>query len=119
MNDIEIAKKYTNKANNAAKKGHSFELTFAEFKRVINAKYCYFTGIELTNTSGTEINATDVTIDRVDNSLGYVKGNVAPCCHAYNLFKGHLENPSNPLTRKNVLRGIKREQEFLKKQGKK
>lgn len=120
MNDIEIARKYTNKAHNASQKGHEFDLTFAQFKRVINAKRCYYTGVELTSGAAIKENIpTNITIDRVDNSKGYIPGNVVACCFAYNQFKSVLENPSNPLDAKNVMRGLKREQELLKKQGKK
>ncbi len=118
MNDIEIARKYINKTRNAETKGHEFTLSFVEFKRVVTAKRCYYTGIELTPGKEKENLATDITIDRVDNSLGYIKGNVVACCHAYNQFKGVLESDS-PLNQTNVLRGLKREQQFLAKQGKK
>ena len=114
MNDFEIAKKYINKANSAKSKGTKFSLTFYEYKRIITAKYCKYTGVELTHQTGKIQTDTDITIDRIDNSLGYVTGNVAACCTAYNSLKSMIENPINSLTFENTLRALKAQRELTK-----
>lgn len=70
------------------------------------AKRCYYTGVKLTrpkfNRDGVVYKnqtkrPTDVTIDRVDSSKGYVKGNVVACSYAANCFKSKFENPKYPV----------------------
>ena len=62
-------------------------------------KKCFYTGILLTTTQpGGVQQPTDFTIDRVDNRLGYVSGNVVACCHAANSFKGIVEGMLDILT---------------------
>jgi len=95
MTDYEIAKKYINKIRKCKSSGMTFTLSFFDFKRLITANRCKYTGVELTNSGLDVLLATDVTIDRVDNLIGYVPGNVVACCHGYNTFKAGLENPNN------------------------
>lgn len=40
-------------------------------------KECYYCGIDIPN----------IGIDRVDNAIGYVIGNVQPCCTVCNMMK--------------------------------
>lgn len=48
--------------------------------------------------SGQSQKLTDFTIDRIDNNLGYVTGNVVACCHAANSFKGMIEGMTDTLS---------------------
>lgn len=98
MSDIEIATKYLNKAQHAKDKGIEFTLNFTSFKNVYRAKKCYYTGLPLTDRTR--------SIDRIDNSIGYVKGNVVACNRDFNTFKGHIENPQNGLNMDNVIKGM-------------
>ena len=98
MNDIEIARKYLHKAQSSKDRGLDFTMTFTAFKNVCRAKRCYYTGIVLTNKTR--------SFDRIDNSLGYVKGNVVACDRDFNTFKGHIENPQNGLNMDNVIKGM-------------
>lgn len=118
MDDEKIARKYLNKINNARDKGIQFGLLFHEFKRVVTAKKCRYTGILLTIQTGAVPRDTDVTIDRIDNSIGYVTGNVVACCHAYNSFKGTIENPNNPITFKNLAQALKVQDKLIEKASK-
>ena len=102
MEDVRIAKKYINKSKNARDNGTQFTISFYEYKRIITAKKCKYTGIQLTQQIGSLPLDTDVTIDRIDNSIGYVTGNVVACCHAYKTFKSIIENPQNIMTFKMV-----------------
>lgn len=97
MNDEHIARKYLAKIHYCQSKKIEFKLTFYEFKRLVTAKFCKYTGVILTNRSNpnNRMKSEDVTIDRIDNKIGYVSGNVVACCHAYNSFKSVLEDPNN------------------------
>jgi len=109
MHDIDIARRYITKVDYARAKGIKFSLNFYEYKRLVTAKKCRYTGIDLTHTAsntGAKI-PTYVTIDRIENSIGYVTGNVVPCCHAYNSFKAMIENPNNIITFDMVLKAAK------------
>ena len=108
MIDVYVAEKYLKKIANAKLAKHEFQLTFNEYKRLITRKHCYYTGIELTSKrAGANILQTDCTLDRIDNTKGYVNGNVVACCHAFNKLKSTFENPCSLLTIKNALKGLK------------
>jgi len=96
--DAYLAKKYVNKVSKCATDDMAFELTFAEFKKVMTAKRCKYTDVLLTYQRGVVQIDSDVTIDRIDNNKGYVKGNVVACCHGYNAFKAILEHPDTFIT---------------------
>ena len=108
MNDLEIAKRYVTKSIQASEQGNAFELSFSEFARLMKTKRCKYIGIELTTKkSGKDIRATDRTLERFDNSLGYVKGNVFAVCHYANKLKSTLENPSNEFTIEHLAKMVK------------
>lgn len=103
LSDIQIARKYINKENSARNSGIKFTLSLTSFRNLMRAKKCYYTGVELTYGIGAgEKQSTDITVDRVDNQLGYVKGNVVACSHAANQLKSVWENPKNHLTVKQI-----------------
>lgn len=94
--DLYAAKHLVWKAENAKKRGIEFNLTVASMKNLLSAKRCFYTGIGLTKSTGKEENGelrlSDFTIDRIDGSKGYVKGNVVACCHAANQMKNQFES---------------------------
>ncbi|QNN99930.1 hypothetical protein phiPsa267_151 [Pseudomonas phage phiPsa267] len=92
--DLYAAKHLVWKAENAKKRGIEFSLTHTGMKNLLGAKRCYYTGIPLTKSTGkeAELQLSDFTIDRIDGTKGYVKGNVVACCHAANQMKGQLES---------------------------
>lgn len=98
--DISIARFYLLKSERAAENGVEFSLTFAEFKRLSRASKCKFTGLNL--------DASTFTIDRIDNKLGYVTGNVAACHKVFNQIKSIAENPMNDVTVNMVASGFKK-----------
>lgn len=104
MDDLSIAKKYISKANRAKQDGYDFDLSFTSFKNMMLAKRCRYTGVLLTTPKSPVQKSTDRTIDRIDSSKGYVKGNVAAVCFAANKFKGMLENPVFTISNKNVIK---------------
>lgn len=75
--------RYANLKNKAKHRGLPFELSLDDYRRVVNSGVCYFCGGTLpTNGSG---------VDRLDNRLGYVRGNCISCCWSCNTIKGRVE----------------------------
>lgn len=91
--DLYCAKHLQWKAENAKKRGIEFDLSFQSMKNLMGAKRCFYTGIILTKSTGkeAELKLSDFTIDRIDGTKGYVKGNVVACCHAANQMKNQFE----------------------------
>lgn len=91
MNDVRLAEAYLKKAQSSKDRGLAFELSFMSYKNLMTAKRCYYTGLPLDVVVGSRMHRT---IDRLDNSKGYVKGNVVACCQAANSLKSVIENPN-------------------------
>ena len=66
--------RFVNYKTNAKRKGLIFEFTLDEFSKIINEP-CYYCGGE------------SYGIDRIDNSIGYLKDNIVPCCSMCNYMK--------------------------------
>lgn len=96
--DVDIAKAYMSKANNAVGRGIPFTLSFVGFKSLCKAKKCYFTGLPLTPET--------FSIDRVDSFKGYETGNVVACHTSFNALKGIVENKDNPLGLELATKGL-------------
>ena len=99
LSDDEIAKRYLNKISNANQRNVEFDLSLRAFINIFKSKKCQLTGIPLT--------AETITIDRIDNTLGYVSGNVMAVHSAVNTLKATIENPNNRLTFNNVRKMLK------------
>lgn len=109
MNDLQIAQKYISKAQRAKSSGIEFDLSFTTFKNMMRAKRCGYTGIELTEKRpNKKIRTTDRTIDRIDNNLGYISGNVVAVCNSANQIKSIWEDPGNKLTPKLISKMLRR-----------
>jgi len=99
VNDVGLARKYLSKADRANKSGITFTISFMSYKNLMLAKKCKFTGILLTSPRPDKpIRSSDRTIDRLDNNLGYIPGNVVAVCHSANALKAVWENPNNQLS---------------------
>ena len=106
MTDLEIAKKYISKINNAEEKGHEFSLTLPEFTKLMRRKTCFFTRVVINDKLHQTGNAR--TLDRLDNSKGYVTGNVVACTFYFNRLKAVFENPTSDLKPKQLIRGLQK-----------
>ena len=76
------------------KKTHDFTVTKEDLHRLYDQQkgVCAYSGIEMTNIKdGEGYHLTNISIDRVDNDLGYVKGNIALVCLSMNMMKYTLE----------------------------
>src|SRR5690606_16945093 len=87
--EIRAIKKWMFKQKEAKSRGIDFELSVEEMKELIQKNQCYYSGIELKHyeDEGGDPPPDQFTIDRVDNKLGYVKGNVVPCSYEVNAIK--------------------------------
>lgn len=113
--DVYAAKKYINKIANAKQRGIEFDLSINEFKKLTIRKACFYTGVVMTKPIGeTSKLWSDLTIDRVDSSKGYIKGNVVACTRAANQLKGIWENPEFNLTGADALNIAKKSYELIR-----
>lgn len=80
--DLKVANKFINLSISAEKRGITFDLTLRGVENLLRAKKCFYTNEPLTDDNR--------SIDRIDNSKGYVTGNVAACTKEINMQKGNL-----------------------------
>ena len=73
----------------AARRGHSFELSAADFFDLVIRPCCYCGSLRENTKKARRHNGEFkyTGIDRVDNRSGYVNGNVVACCKKCNVFK--------------------------------
>lgn len=88
--DVSFANAYTNKASNAKSRNINFGLTFEDFKEVYSNKVCSVSGNTLTHNQSAD-GMERYSLERVDPSKGYVRGNVIPMAHDLNQAKSHLD----------------------------
>ncbi len=93
MNDEGLARAYLNKSRSSKDRGIQFTLSLLSFANLMRSKKCAYTGILLTDPvkgkkgKGVVSRGTDRTIERLDNTKGYEKGNVIAVCYAANTLK--------------------------------
>lgn len=77
------------------KKGWEVNLTVDDAEALICQPFCHYTGMQMTNQLSVmdPMKATDVSFDRVDNAVGYMKKNVVACCYFVNHMKSKFEDP--------------------------
>lgn len=83
---------YAQYRSNSRKRNLPFQITIEEFKE-ITAKSCYYCGSPPKNVNkqkGVTGNFVYSGIDREDNTKGYIKDNIIPCCKICNRAKGAL-----------------------------
>lgn len=74
----------------AKRRNFDFNLSIEEFKE-ITSKNCYYCEIEPSSRMEKHKYIYYYNgIDRVDNSKGYIKGNIVPCCTQCNTKKGGM-----------------------------
>ena len=107
MKDVNIARKFITKYKDAKTRGIEFNLSLLSFKNMMKSKKCGISGMTLTDSNGEPAKFTDRTIDRIDSTKGYVKGNVMCVCSGINKFKGILENKEHPMTLEHIEKVVK------------
>lgn len=90
--DLYVMEKMQSKMKNARSRGIAFNMTFQSMKNICRAKKCYYTGLPMTKPRANEpLRPTDMTIERIDASKPYEKGNVVAVCYAANQLKSHAD----------------------------
>ena len=95
MSDIDTQLMITGKKlqllKSAKSRGLDFNLSDTDIKKLLERKKCFYTNVVMTSDSS----MTQRTIDRIDNTKGYIKGNVVACTYQSNQLKNNLiENDS-------------------------
>jgi hypothetical protein len=99
-----VARKYRDKVSSCNNRNIQFSLSISQFRQLLMRKTCAYTGTPLTiHTQGNPGN-TDLSIERIDNSKGYVKGNVIAVCYSANNIKSVFEDPNTFLSVNDAIR---------------
>lgn len=97
--ELWVAEFYKGKMESAKNRGVEFKLNLISFRNLLRTQVCPYTGIELTVPRPNKHHLhSDITIDRIDNRKGYVRGNVMAVSRVANNFKSMFEGDSYPLT---------------------
>lgn len=92
-----LKERYNYKKINARKRNIKFDLSFESFAIVMSQPTCFYTGIPYQS-------AKEISLERVDNSKGYIEDNVVSCNGYINMLKGDfsLEEIGVLLKRKKI-----------------
>lgn len=92
-----VAEYYIGKSRSAAERNINWAISLVSFRNMMRCTVCPYTGVLMTKPSLSTPRPTDITIDRIDNTKGYVPGNVMAISRMANNFKSIFENPKYPL----------------------
>jgi hypothetical protein len=87
MNDLELATRYVSTARSAVDRNIEFSLTLSDMRSILRRNVCPYTGSVMTDVINDD---NQKTLDRIDASRGYVRGNVIACSKKINSTKGNL-----------------------------
>ena len=117
--DVDYARIYAAKAANAEERNIKFDMNFADFAAIVSNKICCITGNTLDHTSD-RFGETRFSLDRIDPTLGYVKGNVVVMSAHVNNAKADLDKfLSSGLPDEHLLKVIYKVEHVLRKRIKK
>lgn len=85
---------------NAKKRNLEFDL---DIEDIVVPTHCPLLNYELNHDVMSAYNPTKASIDRIDSSKGYVKGNVQVLCHRANVMKADATPEELVMFAKNVL----------------
>lgn len=83
--DTYVSLKLLHKSIQCSQRGIEFALTFADMKRLLSRKKCYYSGITLTMEG-----KHSHSIDRIDDTKGYTSDNTVACSSYINGLKNEL-----------------------------
>ena len=76
----ELKYRHNSAKHRAMRKNHPFDISLSNYIDYLNSG-CYYCGCSLFKENG-------IGLDRIENSIGYVEGNVLPCCGSCNKTRG-------------------------------
>ena len=85
ISDLEVAKKMINLKQSADSRSIKFDLSFLTVKKLMEQKKCFYTSRSFENKGDYAL-----SIDRMDNKLGYIEGNVVACTVEMNRKKADI-----------------------------
>lgn len=85
--DLQVASKYHQLIASARSRNLDFNLTLFDIKKLLTRKTCFYSKVKLTEDPQSKYRRT---IDRIDCTKGYVKGNVVACTSEMNSLKEQL-----------------------------
>lgn len=85
--------------NRAKKQNKEFTLSLEDYTGLLN-KPCFYDGVSLFGEYG-------IGLDRIDNSKGYTKENVLPCCGACNKIRGNNLTVEEMIAVANLLKSMR------------
>lgn len=80
-------------------KGKIWKLTFEEYVEILGNKKCFYCNSNLPKQGS--------GLDRMDNTKGYIKDNVLPCCYTCNTFKRNLLSYNEMLEIINIIKKLR------------
>ena len=93
IRELDVARKHLNLYSNSLKRGKEFNLRLSDTRNLITAKRCAYTGVAFSDAPNNHS-----TVDRIDASKGYVRGNVVSVTGRINSLKASLlEDENSPL----------------------
>lgn len=117
--DVDYARIYLSKSTDAQDRNIRFDLGFSDFAEIVSNKVCCITGATLDHTSPIH-SATRFSLDRLDPTLGYVKGNVVVMSSSLNQCKSDLDKfLSSGLSDEHLLKVLYKAEYVLRKRLKK
>lgn len=77
--DLDLQRKFLSYKYRSLKKGNCFDLSYEQFETLLSQGNCVYCGSD-----------SDLTIDRINSSIGYSVSNCQTCCHNCNVMKSFL-----------------------------
>lgn len=83
-----LAQAYLNKVKDCHTRHIDFQLSLSDFIRLRSRTKCFYTGVTLDKSDPNLENY--ISLDRVDNTIGYTKENTVVCTASFNKRKNNL-----------------------------
>lgn len=84
--DIKVARRLDTTFSSAHRRNKEFNLDSLYLANILQQTHCAYSGVEFSPYG--ENGPNHMTLERIDNSIGYVKGNVIPVTHELNKMRG-------------------------------
>lgn len=108
--NLYVAKKYISLHQSAASRNLAFNLSLDDVDTLLKTPRCHYTDVDLVafphDGKDAELPDNYLTVDRVDNNQGYVRGNVVACAMNINKLKDQMsaEEFQKAITLKQMLK---------------